>query len=118
MRRKQDYPGDATHAYAPQDSTGRKMFDAWMRGDDETYADPWGDKRAASVMPTDHDERTTYKIVRFYQKDSEAKKTIITGLTLEQAQAHCDDPESSSTTTTDPREEAAYGPWFDGYYEE
>jgi hypothetical protein len=50
----------------------------------------------------------TYKILRFYsprlKRDSEV---IDTGLTLEEAQAHCEDP--------DTREEGVY---FDGYTEE
>ena len=57
----------------------------------------------------------TYKIVRFYFKGS--KRTIATGLSLEEAKAHCSDPETSSETcrkwhnrqTTKKR-----GPWFDG----
>lgn len=51
---------------------------------------------------------TTYSIVRFYaphlQRESEVQQT---GLTLEEAQEHCKDP--------DTREE---GRWFDGYTEE
>jgi len=43
------------------------------------------------------------------------------GLTLEEAQAHCKDPETSSSTCTKP-ELIAYthltGPWFDGYDKE
>ena len=50
----------------------------------------------------------TYKIIRFYapgiDKDNE---TVKTGLTLEEAQDHCRDP--------DTRED---GVWFDGFNEE
>lgn len=50
----------------------------------------------------------TYKIIRFYaphiNKDSE---TMETGLTLEEAKEHCNDPET--------RKE---GEWFDGYNED
>lgn len=62
---------------------------------------------------------TTYKIVRMYFKGG--SRTIKTGLTLEQAQAHCSDPETSSSTCTKSVNKArtrAKGPWFDGYTEE
>jgi hypothetical protein len=46
------------------------------------------------------------------------RRTIATGLTLEEAQAHCSDPETSSSTCTkaaNKRRTALKGPWFDGY---
>lgn len=47
----------------------------------------------------------TYKIIRFYQ-DDRPSEVIETGLTLEEAQEHC----QSDTT---------HGPgWFDGYERE
>lgn len=51
----------------------------------------------------------TYKIVRFYADDShpDDKSVIETGLTLEEAQEHCNDE-----STHEP------GVWFDGYVEE
>jgi hypothetical protein len=58
----------------------------------------------------------TYKIVRGYMKGG--KRTIATGLTLEEAQAHCQDPETSSRTctkTANKRRTEQRGPWFDGY---
>jgi hypothetical protein len=53
---------------------------------------------------TDTDDDTTYKIVRFhFQGESE---TMQTGLTLDEAQAHC-------------RRDDTHGDgWFDGYTEE
>lgn len=60
-----------------------------------------------------------YKIVRMYQRDS-SQRTIKSGLTLEEAQAHCSDPETSSSTCTRSDRKAitgARGPWFDGYEE-
>ena len=64
----------------------------------------------------------TYKIIRFYRDDHDLNQTVVTrGLTLEQAKAHCNDPESSSSTATTPEAVArtkAHGPWFDGYEEE
>jgi len=63
----------------------------------------------------------TYKIVRFYQDDRYPRETLVRGLTLEQAQTHCEDPETSSVTATS--EDAIErtrrcGAWFDGYYQE
>ena len=46
-----------------------------------------------------------YKIIRFYQ-DDRPSRTIQTGLTLEEAQAHCT------------REDTHGDGWFDGYSEE
>lgn len=61
-----------------------------------------------------------YKIVRYY-RDHEGKKTTIkTRLSLEEAQAHCADPETSSSTaksTEARRRTETWGPWFDGYVE-
>lgn len=61
----------------------------------------------------------TYKVIRFYFKNG--KRTIKTGLTLAQAQAHCQDPESSSSTAIGSAASAVTrrnGPWFDGYDKE
>jgi hypothetical protein len=57
-----------------------------------------------------------YKIVRMYQRGGH--RTIESGLTLEEAQEHCRNPETSSKTAI--RWEARKlteqkGPWFDGY---
>lgn len=58
-----------------------------------------------------------YKIVRSYYKGG--KRTIDSGLTLEEAQAHCKDPQTSSRTA---KGKGAYtkrvGEWFDGYEKE
>ena len=59
-----------------------------------------------------------YKIIRFYFNGG--SRTIKTGLTLEEARAHCNDPETSSSTCTRPdrkRITRRNGPWFDGYEE-
>lgn len=61
----------------------------------------------------------TYKIVRHHFRGK--PYTIKRGLTLEQAQAHCEDPETSSRTCTKPnglRLNRRHGQWFDGYTEE
>ncbi len=50
----------------------------------------------------------TYKIVRYYHPSkNKSNRTIQTGLTLEQAQEHCQDPST--------RKEGEY---FDGYQSE
>lgn len=61
---------------------------------------------------------TTYKIVRSYFKAG--RRTIRTGLTLEQAQQHCSNPETSSSTCTGSKARQRtwrMGPWFEGYTE-
>jgi len=60
-----------------------------------------------------------YKIVRFYFNGR--KRVIERGLTLEQAQAHCNDPDTSYKTCSSKTAKARtrkYGPWFDGYDKE
>lgn len=63
-----------------------------------------------------------YKIVRrYFHSEKWSPRTIKTGLTLEEAQAHCQDPETSSSTCTGSKAKARTrqrGPWFDGYEEE
>jgi hypothetical protein len=59
-----------------------------------------------------------YKIIRHFFNGT--KRTVRTGLTLEEAQAHCNDPETSSTTCTKAagkRRTRIHGRWFDGYTE-
>jgi hypothetical protein len=62
-----------------------------------------------------------YKIVRHYMNGNPNSKTIRRGLTLAEAQEHCKDPETSSSTA---RKAAGrtrtrqLGPWFDGYTED
>lgn len=62
----------------------------------------------------------TYRIERLYQK-SDRRDTVRCHLTLEEAQAHCRDPETSSSTCTDDEgaeRTRAHGAWFDSYTEE
>ncbi len=47
---------------------------------------------------------STYSIVRYYERKE--NEVIETGLTLDEAQAHCNDPLTSGEG------------WFDGYTEE
>jgi putative NADPH-quinone reductase len=63
----------------------------------------------------------TYRIVRMYQNPAIVSEWIDTGLTLEEAQAHCKDPETSSSTATHIKHTTltkTFGAWFDGYEEE
>jgi len=70
----------------------------------------------------------SYKIVRHFHGEvgndghlKSWKRTIERGLTLEQVQEHCNDPETSHDTCTLPAKRAItrkHGPWFDAYYEE
>ena len=62
----------------------------------------------------------SYKIVRMFYLDVPTK-TIKKGLTLEKAQNHCQDPETSSSTCegiSGIECTEKYGQWFDGYEEE
>lgn len=63
----------------------------------------------------------SYRIIRKYFRDDIEDEVIETGLTLQEAQDHCSDPETSSKTCT-------YnhliilthmnGPWFHSYEQE
>lgn len=58
-----------------------------------------------------------YKIVRFF-RNSGRRRIVRTGQSLAMAQAHCQDPQTSSSTCTNAQGKARtrkYGPWFDGY---
>ena len=58
----------------------------------------------------------TYKIIRFYFGNG--SRVIKRGLTLDQAQMHCQDKETSSSTCTSyagRKRTQTIGEWFDGY---
>ena len=60
--------------------------------------------------------REKYKIIRNYFRGG--KRTIKRGLYLDEAQAHCRDPETSSRTcisAASKRRTRLKGPWFDSY---
>lgn len=64
---------------------------------------------------------TTYRIVRYYQSGEPDRRGLPTGLSLEEAQERCRDPEGSSRTCNKReghRRTAARGNWFEGYEEE
>ena len=54
---------------------------------------------------------TTYKIVRFYN-DDRRNRTVMTGLSLKEARAWCEDPETSSKTAEN---SSIKGEWFEGF---
>lgn len=61
-----------------------------------------------------------YKIVRYFFDDI-PQRTIASGLTLKEAQKHCQDPETASDTCVTVEKRALtkrVGKWFDGYTEE
>ena len=63
---------------------------------------------------------TTYQITRRFRDDSCNNYTVDEGLTLAEAQEHCSDPDTSSSTCG-PEGDALTeekGPWFDSYDEE
>jgi hypothetical protein len=62
-----------------------------------------------------------YKVVRYFQNGE--RRTIKSGLYLEEAQEHCRDKETSSKTCTNKVKLRHYanskkGEWFDGYIED
>jgi hypothetical protein len=60
-----------------------------------------------------------YRVVRFFERGD--REVITSGLTLEQARAHCKDPETSFKTATGEhalQRTKDRGPWFDGYEEQ
>lgn len=64
---------------------------------------------------------STYRVTRFYQDPDRESEVVKRGLTLEEAQAHCKDPETSSTTCTSSTGKGRTkrrGPWFEGYTRE
>lgn len=54
----------------------------------------------------DYEEEDTYMIVRFFQDPDQGRRVIKTGLTLDEAQEHCNDPSTRGEG------------WFDGYEKE
>jgi len=61
-----------------------------------------------------------YRIVRHYRDAYPSHRILRNGVSLEEAQRHCKDPETSSSTCTSKTGRARtrrLGPWFDGYEE-
>ncbi len=64
----------------------------------------------------------SYKVLRSYFDDVNYPQELLAeGLTLDEAQQHCKNPEASSRTCKEPQNVARTercGRWFDGYEEE
>ena len=63
----------------------------------------------------------TYKIVRYYRDPGFKSRVVRRGLSLEEARAHRNEPETSSRTCTNAagqQRTMLKGPWFDGYTED
>jgi hypothetical protein len=64
--------------------------------------------------------RRKYNVIRFYRDAYPRRRIIDSGLTLAEAQAHCSNPETSSSTAAGKVAKARtrrLGAWFDGYEE-
>ena len=64
------------------------------------------------------EEPRCYYIIRQYFEEGLRDQVIKRGLTLSEAQAHCNDPETSYKTCRNDAGQARttrMGPWFDGY---
>ena len=75
-------------------------------------------EEAAHAMQ-EYENGVRYSVVRFYKDARSQRRTLKRGLTLYQAQQHCQDPETSSSTCRKPANRARtrrLGDWFDGYY--
>jgi hypothetical protein len=62
-----------------------------------------------------------YKVQRLYFRRPGVRRTLKTGLTLAQAQAHCSDPETSSRScryARNVKRTEQVGEWFDSYTQE
>ncbi len=78
-----------------------------------------GRRSTAMEEANEDDDEELYTIVRFHAH--RARETLLTGQTLDEAKAHCNSPESSSTTASSAMAAeytAKYGPWFDGFQKE
>lgn len=74
-----------------------------------------------SCKPATAVKAPTYRIVRTFESKPASRKGLPSGLTLEQAQEHCRDLNTSSSTawkTSAVERTKRYGRWFDGYEQE
>ena len=77
----------------------------------------------AGHRPADCDDRCqgdlgAFNVVRFYKDAAIRRRVILRRVTLAEAQAHCQDPETSGSTATGKearRRTRMLGDWFDGY---
>lgn len=76
----------------------------------------WREGRFVPSATPDPLVEETYSLIRFYQDGD--REVIATGLSLDEAQQVCRDPESASSTCTDAEgtaRTAEKGAWFVGY---
>lgn len=99
---------EARAAASKRDEPMAVMARIYLYDDSELVWTSTGD----TVWPPQPEDETmsesdekTYRIVRFFQ-DDRPRQTIEEGLTLDEAQEHCN------------REDTHGDGWFDGYYEE
>jgi len=81
---------------------------SWLVANTGHYGTVVPDRHGGTVViPKEDKAMATYRIVRFYRDTwLEPREVIDTGLTLDEAQAHCR------------REDTRGDDWFDGYEEE
>ncbi len=64
----------------------------------------------------------TYKIRRFYRDNNELSgETVAEGLTIDQAHAWCENPDTNSKTAIgylETKRTQEHGPWFEGFEKE
>lgn len=58
-------------------------------------------------------EPRIYRIIRFWYGGR--RRTVRSNVTLTEAQAHCENPETSSSTCSPSTRRRRPGRWFDGY---
>lgn len=102
--------------------TGRQFNSHVLRIQGETVRrlDRVKRQEANAKRTAELDADGSYKIVRHFET-SGRRYVMRTGLTLAEAQAHCNDPETSSSTCTNAegrRRTRRSGRWFDGYTRE
>jgi len=71
--------------------------------------------KAWGVVKNEFDRGKRYKIIRFFFSSNKSNKTIKSGLTLDEAQAHCQDPSTHVNEGTGESNPEKW--WFDGYTE-
>ena len=102
------------------DQLSTVMHNAWMTSIDAKGSEKKAARDlmlAARYVSDERDPKARiWKVVRSYQRAG--TRVIATDLTLAEALAHCNDPETSSSTATSAKANAITrrnGPWFDGF---
>ncbi len=110
--------GNLANSVPVIDAMVEGLKEAEISFDSDSDEDDEDEQDAYEVEQDDPD--ATYKIVRYYQSDEHEKQTIKRGLTLAEAKAHTNNPETSSTGTGARARKTTetYGEWFDGYTRE